>query len=96
MAINPVSQSGFQGFQASLARAQDAAQRIAEQANPVTPPASANPAAPNPAVAEPPEPPNDLAGAVVDLRSAELQARAAARVIEAGEESLGKLIDIRA
>ena len=96
MAINPVSQAGFQGFQASVARAQDAAERIAGQALPGTPPAPANPAVVQPPPAAEPSGPTDLPGALVELRAADLQARAAARAIEAGEESLGKLIDIRA
>jgi hypothetical protein len=91
MAINPVSQAGFQGFQDSLARAQDAAQRIASASLPVSPP----PPAANPPVDQE-SAASDSTGAVVDLRVAELQARASARVIEAGEESLGTLIDIRA
>ena len=95
MAINPVSQAGYQAFQNSLSKAQDAAQRIAAVATP-SPGAPAAPAAPAVTPADESASSDDLAGAVVDLRSAELQARAAARVIEAGEESLGKLIDIRA
>lgn len=95
MAINPVSQTGFQGFQNGVARAQDAAQRIASQSLPVSAHSPGAPAAANPPVVQEAED-SDLAGALVDLRSAELQARASARVIEAGEESLGKLIDIRA
>ena len=95
MAINPVSQAGFQGFQDSLARAQDAAQRIASQSLPVASPAPGAPPAASPPAAQEADD-ADFAGAVVDLRAAELQARASARVIEAGEESLGTLIDIRA
>ncbi|MFM7274535.1 MAG: hypothetical protein ACKO4A_11870 [Gammaproteobacteria bacterium] len=95
MAINPVSQAGLQGFQDSLTRAQDAAQRIAAQSLPVSPPAPGAPPAANPPAAQEADD-TDFAGAVVDLRAAELQARASARVIEAGEESLGTLIDIRA
>jgi len=39
---------------------------------------------------------NDLAGAVVDLKQGELQARAAAKVIETENKTIGSLLDIKA
>ncbi|HFB66174.1 MAG TPA: flagellar biosynthesis protein FlgE [Aeromonadales bacterium] len=39
---------------------------------------------------------NDLASAVVDLKQGELQAQAAAKVIETENKTIGSLLDIKA
>lgn len=97
MAIGSIASNGVQGFQRAREQAQDAAARIA-RAN-VTEEAQETDvngqpvAAPNQAQ---PAPREDLVQPLVELREAELNARANARSIEAENRTLGSLLDIRA
>ncbi len=76
MSTVSVGQAGWNGIRDGMARAQDAATRIASGA----------------AAGEPAE----LVDAVVELEAAEQQVQASARVVEAGNRTLGALLDVLA
>ena len=72
--------SGVQGVQRATELAADASQRIARAGVAESPEAQAE----------------DLVKPVIDLKRAEAQAAASARVIETENKTLGSLLDIRA
>lgn len=86
MAINGVSGSalsiGLQGFQAAQTRANEAAQNIASQSITDASTESINT--------------NDLVTSLVDLKAAEIDAQANAKVVETASDILGTLLDIEA
>jgi len=84
MAIDGVSGSalsiGLQGFQAAQTRANEAAQNIASQSVTDASTESINT--------------NELVTSLVDLKAAEIDAQANAKVIETASDVLGTLLDI--
>ncbi|MBI2380744.1 MAG: hypothetical protein HYV16_08315 [Gammaproteobacteria bacterium] len=97
MPVGSIANNGVQGFQRAREQAADAAARIARASvTEETQDTEANgqvAGAPNQAQ---PAPREDLVQPLVELREAELNARANARSIEAENRTLGSLLDIRA
>lgn len=81
MEIRPAFQSGIEGFQRATQRAAEASQQIAQAGLTET---------------ESTQPEQDLVKPVVELKQAEQQAAASAKVIETENRVLGSLLDIRA
>lgn len=81
MEIRPAFQSGIEGFQRATQRAAEASQQIAQAGTTAT---------------ENGLPEQDLVKPVVELKQAEQQAAASAKVIETENRVLGSLLDIRA
>ena len=80
MQINNVLNTGVQGFQEATSRANQAAQEIASQNVTDSTKESINT--------------NDLTNSLVDLKVAELDAKANAKVIQTATELVGSLLDI--
>lgn len=82
MEVNSILNTGIQGFQEATNKANEAAQKIASQSISDSSEQGINQA--------------DLANELVNLKSAEIDAKANARVIETSDEVLGTLLDIKA
>lgn len=97
MAINSIGANGVQGLNRALEQADQASRQIARaNIRPDEVDETQNPqATPTPQPAQTPEP-TDLVQPLVELREAELNARANARSIEAENQIIGSLLDIRA
>jgi hypothetical protein len=94
MEIQSAFNAGVQGFQQATEGANQAASDIArttasinEVSEPTTSIASALTSATNQ--------PNGLTESIVNLRVAEVQAQASAKIIKSADENLGTLIDVR-
>lgn len=81
MEIPPVFQSGVEGLQRATQRAAEASQQIAQAGVRAT---------------ENDQPEQDLVTPLVELKQAEQQAGASAKVIETENRVIGSLLDIRA
>ncbi len=81
MQINNILNTGVQGFQDATARATKAASEIASQTVTNSAEQSINQ--------------NDLTTSLVDLKVAELDAKANVKVIQTASELLGSLLDIK-
>ena len=81
MAIGSVLQTGISGIQRGIRGAADAADKIAKTGVDSNKKEDAT---------------NDIATAAVDLKQSELQVKASAKVVKAGDDMLGSLRDIKA
>ena len=86
--ISPVITTGIQGLQRSIQGADKAATNIAKagESNPTQAKGNVQNASNG----------NDLTSSLVDLKVYSLSAKANAKVIEAGSQQLGSLLDIKA
>ena len=82
MQIDNILNTGVQGFQDATRRAGEAAQDIASQSVKDASSESINQ--------------NDLTSSLVDLKVAELDAKANAKVIESASDLVGTLLDVKA
>lgn len=82
MEINDALNTGLQGFQEATNRVSEAAQDIASQTVSDTTQESINQ--------------EDLATSLVDLKVAEVDARANAKVIQTASDLVGSLLDVKA
>ena len=80
--MNSVMSIGFQGMQKGFRQLNESAQSIANSNLKTT-------------TSQPNQPGQDLTTASVDLIAAELQVSASAKVVEAGDRTLGSLLDLK-